>query len=74
MQCKQDLFQYKKSLVSRSVGLETLVDLLLSKNFIDLKSILRKFKFVNHDKSDSDPELYSAPMEIVKRDIFMSNR
>jgi hypothetical protein len=57
-----------RSLVSRAVGLETLVDVPLSKYFIDKNSMTGKA--VNSDKSDSVQTQCSAPLEIVGWDIF----
>ena len=52
-----------RSLVSRSVGLETLVDVPMPKNFIDENSMMGKT--VNRDKPDSAHSRCSAPLEIV---------
>jgi hypothetical protein len=57
-----------RSLVPRSVGLETLVDVPLPKNFIDENSMMGKA--VNRDKPDSVQTQLSAPLQIVGWDIF----
>jgi len=57
-----------RSLVSRSVGLEQLVDVPFPKHFIDENSMMGKA--VNRDKPGSAPPRCSAPMEIVGWDIF----
>ena len=57
-----------RSLVPRSIGLESLVDVPLPKNCIDENSM--KGKAVNRDKPDSAQARCSAPMEIVGWDIF----
>jgi hypothetical protein len=57
-----------RSLVSRSVGLETLLDVPLPKHFIDENSMMGKA--VNRDKPDSVQTRCSAPLEIVGWDIF----
>jgi hypothetical protein len=54
--------------VSRSVGLETLADVPLPKNFIDENSMMGNA--VNRDKPDSAQARCSAPLEIVGWDIF----
>ncbi len=48
-----------RSIVPRSVGLETLVDVPLPKNFIDENSMMGKT--VNHDKPVSAQDRCSAP-------------
>ena len=57
-----------RSLVPRSVGLETLADVPMPKNFIDENSMMGKT--VNRDKPDSAQSRCSAPLEIVGWDIF----
>ncbi len=57
-----------RSLVPRSVDLETLVDVPSPKNFIDEKSMMGKA--VNCDKPDSAQARCSAPLEIAGWDIF----